>query len=757
MTAFDGLTAAAGAAVLVVNPGKTTEHRISNGTGSACLLFAEARKRTGENAPRLRFKIVDYGGKAWRSLTFGSKVTLYLHGTAAFTGTVVIPKRDLIGGAVLLDVDAVGRAHLLYSRTVAADATYQNQTTGTIAKAVLDAEFPGILDTSNVTTATGVTLTEFTVSAGDNVGAVLESLSKMDGYSFDVDESDKVYYYAVSATSQLTIEEGDLFGGSLVETGVVPPRNIVTVRGGSGYAEKTLQESSDSYYNLTSSNHRVAQSFIAATDRLSGIQLYCNRTADPNLPGTLAVRVESDGKDVGVTIATGSSYQGSFDTSPTLWRESQLFVTNANYSNQVLTSLKVQLNKVGSSAVNWHLGVYSSSGSSNPDTLLTTEYTGSVSASGDFDVTITPSLALTANTAYHWVLRMTSGDASNYLRTRTDTANPYSPGLRKWSTDGGSTWTGGAGDHDHRMVATIIASDYPSGTAVEWSDDVSFTATDFPYPPSWSTSEETYSSPKLVLTEGTKYWIVLRDAGTPSGTKYWGVAYYNASSVYADGRALTSTDAASTWSVLNYDLRFRLMWSSGSVDVKRTNAQAKLTGAVTDVATSLPVDETRDFDTFPTTVRVDAEEMTVSARSTTSGAGNLTVTARGINGTTAAAHSSGRYVDAYSVFSYGPWAYQETDSRLTQEDVAVNVASNLLTKHADPLDRLTLRLKKAQPGLTPRSVVTVERPLLGLSGDFEIAEIAHTVNDKEILSTVTIGSLPYDATAAVERVSKREV
>ena len=56
-----------------------------------------------------------------------------------------------------------------------------------------------------------------------------------------------------------------------------------------------------------------------------------------------------------------------------------------------------------------------------------------------------------------------------------------------------------------------------SGTKLEWSDDISWTTSDFPYAPSWS-AWNSYTDPKLQLTEDDTYWMIFKPPG-PSGNE----------------------------------------------------------------------------------------------------------------------------------------------------------------------------------------------------------------------------------------------
>ena len=113
-----------------------------------------------------------------------------------------------------------------------------------------------------------------------------------------------------------------------------------------------------------------------------------------------------------------------------------------------------------------------------------------------------------------------------------------------------------------------------SGSKIEWSDDLSWSAGDIPYPPNYS-GWKSYTSPKLSgLTFNNDYWMVFE---YPSGSsKYWNY-YYDSSSTY-DGKLAYSTDDGVTWnshstdsSVPDGNMRFKLGWSEGQIRARALN------------------------------------------------------------------------------------------------------------------------------------------------------------------------------------------
>jgi len=89
------------------------------------------------------------------------------------------------------------------------------------------------------------------------------------------------------------------------------------------------------------------------------------------------------------------------------------------------------------------------------------------------------------------------------------------------------------------------SASYPrSSNKVVHSDDLIFTSSDFPYPPSYN-SWKAYTNPKLRLVEDNSYYMIMK---YPSGSsKYWDY-YYNPTVDIASGNISYSWDSGATWS-----------------------------------------------------------------------------------------------------------------------------------------------------------------------------------------------------------------
>jgi len=119
-----------------------------------------------------------------------------------------------------------------------------------------------------------------------------------------------------------------------------------------------------------------------------------------------------------------------------------------------------------------------------------------------------------------------------------------------------------------------------SGTKVQWSQDISFSDTDIPYPPSYS-SWQTYSEPKLRLDDGQYYWIVLdgkSGSADEQENKYWSFNY-NVGSTYDYGGITMSWNDGTSWSsnitdsthVPSGDMVFDLGWTQGDITATAYN------------------------------------------------------------------------------------------------------------------------------------------------------------------------------------------
>lgn len=561
-------------AVIVINEGTATETTLKVNDPAFALLDAEASLTVSAQSQKLSLRGLDRTGLYWRRITFGATATLYLQGTAVFYGTVVTTRLDVAGTGVIIEVECVGRTALLYSKKVTADTTYDNQTTGTIVADLIADYFAGTLTGTNVTTATGITVTEFTVSEGENIGAAIERLAKLDGYSFFVDVNDDVHYYAVSGTSQATIYESDLIGDAgehMLESGVTPPKNVVRVRGGSGYLAKTKQESRDSYYTLDSTSEFVAQRFQATETRLSGVSVYANYTTGTNQPGAMTFAIYKDAYNEAPSgsLTTSTSGAGSVTISNASNAKDGSDATNCTLAYVAGNVPAVQFNFDMSSAKTvrgWR--VKYTGPTSGVRTMAWTLYYSDDGASYTSADTVSH---VGDGVGSYEQLRFFADSSHRYWRftvTHDDTAGPT------YTVAELELLTNASGTTYNRYPAYNSAGTHK----VSWSDDLSFTASTLPNPAGWTAvqtydgSAEDETQRKLQLTDNTHYWLLWKASADATASKYWQIGYYAASSAYSGGEARVTTNSGTTWSALNYDLTFRLYWLSGEVDVLDSDA-----------------------------------------------------------------------------------------------------------------------------------------------------------------------------------------
>jgi len=115
-----------------------------------------------------------------------------------------------------------------------------------------------------------------------------------------------------------------------------------------------------------------------------------------------------------------------------------------------------------------------------------------------------------------------------------------------------------------------------SGNKVVHSDDISFTESLVPYPPSWS-GWQTYTIPKLRVEDDYYYWMIFShmSGGTTQDGSYWNL-YYDPKSTY-DGDIKISTDNGVTWvdtAKPTGNISFRLGWSEGEITATATNQES---------------------------------------------------------------------------------------------------------------------------------------------------------------------------------------
>lgn len=155
---------------------------------------------------------------------------------------------------------------------------------------------------------------------------------------------------------------------------------------------------------------------------------------------------------------------GGLDT--TNWL-AQTWTANSSYS---LTSEKVLLRRVGT-ITNAVLSVRATSAGSPIGSDLvssTVDVSGITTATAGqwVEFSFSTPLSVNSGTVYAIILRITTGDGSNYLRWLTDINYGYSGGTYLHSSDSGATWTSGNldmnfenyGEFSRSMGSTSIAT-----------------------------------------------------------------------------------------------------------------------------------------------------------------------------------------------------------------------------------------------------------------------------------------------------------
>lgn len=532
--------------------------------------------RRGTRAPTADVALLHAHGTSPRDVAFGASVDVYLDGEFAFSGHVAPPVDTVIGGAALQTLECVGRRRLLYTDTVKAAKTYANMDSGAIAKDVIDLVFSGQLTTTNVNTMIGVTIEFFEVEEGEVVGEVIERLIEQDGAYVEVDEDNDVTYDLPSEVAQAVITEVDLVGPPSERTyrrGVRPPVTAARVRGGSGYKTRVLRETQNAYYDLTASTRRIATRIRADAAMLNALDFYLNRTTGANLTGSLSLEVWTDNAD-------GPAGDGTSD--------SNLGGAGGTYGAVVLDSLtkraavvftagtggvapKIKDGGVDTPAIHiagsttgapgtFEFQIWTVDGSGKPLAYMATiagvfQLTNNLQSSG------ADGPALVAGQDYALVIVPTGGT--------WDATNKWSPksagstfGAAWISSDSGATYTSPGAN----TFAMRISYRYATPSAkVDFSEASIPNDSVYPTGPAWpgeGAHSATYAPPKLALTEGSYYWLVLLDTSA-TASKYWSVGY---DSTLVDADTSTSTDGGASWTGLGKGTH-RLYYGQGEVSV----------------------------------------------------------------------------------------------------------------------------------------------------------------------------------------------
>ena len=218
------------------------------------------------------------------TINIGSNARVVIDDTEVFRGYVSKIGRTGIG-AKFFSVDLVGETYDLWRYSTPAELEYDNLYTTYIASSLVASYVSGITMSPESLHASGAFIPTIDLS-NLKVGDAIAKLTKYDGYKFYVN-SGVLYYYQPSTGSLINITESDILDMSPIEESDEDIVNVCKVIGGTGYSSKTKVDDSRKSPIYFFAGDYVAQQFTATDEQLSAIQLYLDRTKDPNQPGNL--------------------------------------------------------------------------------------------------------------------------------------------------------------------------------------------------------------------------------------------------------------------------------------------------------------------------------------------------------------------------------------------------------------------------------------------------------------------------------------
>ncbi|MHB8603904.1 MAG: hypothetical protein ACYDCK_01510 [Thermoplasmatota archaeon] len=496
------------------------------------ILQLDTSRRKDNLVPDLHAVIEDPGRTLLGKLTFGAQLDLIIDGATEFSGSIIAPtpKWD---GALVLDVQAVGNAHVVFRSDVLANKDYLAQDTAAIVTDLISLNVAGFT-TSGVAAATGTVLSKFSVHAGERVGDIINRLSAMDGYRFTVDASKDVKYYSPSATSQLTIRDADLLEQPSVEYAAQPPRNTVGVAIGAA-PPGVAQSSADSYLNIQAAATFVAQAFRATSSRIQGLRQWLDKNGSPS---ALRVRVYRCAKNIGPSVATltGTNFQVA---NPVANINDENDGTNGQVQDGTQPLVAVFDFGAPVSVIGARFnGVVSISGSSSapldssPDNSTWTTratFTG-INTGGTKDVTAW----FAGVSARYWRITISNPQAGTVIAS----FEIYAAGYDAAHNFRPASLGGQSGADTYKLT---VGADLTINTLMA--------------PIAGLSQEVDYPSPDLACTS-QDYLVLVLDHSAATGPVYWKIGYNSVNDLYTDGRSMSSTDSGTTWTNLGKDLAF---------------------------------------------------------------------------------------------------------------------------------------------------------------------------------------------------------
>jgi len=218
------------------------------------------------------------------TINIGSNARVLIDDTEVFRGYVSKIGRTGMG-AKFFSVNLVGETYDLWRYSTPEELEYDNLYTTYIASSLVASYVSGITMNAESLHASGAFIPTIDLS-NLKVGDAIAKLTKYDGYKFYVN-SGVLYYYQPSEGTLINITESDILDMSPIEESDEDIVNVCKVIGGTGYSSKTKVDDSRKSPIYFFAGDYVAQQFTATDEQLSAIQLYLDRTKDPNQPGNL--------------------------------------------------------------------------------------------------------------------------------------------------------------------------------------------------------------------------------------------------------------------------------------------------------------------------------------------------------------------------------------------------------------------------------------------------------------------------------------
>jgi len=225
--------------------------------------------------------------------SIGHNALIKINGTVQFNGFINRRKQSIDAGIKHTTYSLIGKTYDLWRYVTDSSVEYSG-TTCYIASSLVSSFCPGISG-GGIYNNSGTNLTSKMDFSNKVIGECLIELTNIDGFKFYVDDSSNLQYYEPRVNaSNFTINESNILFMNPIEISDDGIVNDCLVIGGTEYSEKTEVSTNHPSSTLIPSGIYVAQQFTAEEDTLSAIQLYLNRSIDPNQPETLNFEIWED-------------------------------------------------------------------------------------------------------------------------------------------------------------------------------------------------------------------------------------------------------------------------------------------------------------------------------------------------------------------------------------------------------------------------------------------------------------------------------